>query len=170
MCLGDVGDVVDERLVVLIDQHNHAVACCELPNQIPQVFLVVTPRQGNSVLCGQFCQVLGQLLLQFGGILYAQETEVHVQHGMLIPVVITLRDPQAVEQRPPPLKDGFQRREQQALAKATRPRKKVDLTLADQAVDGGRFIYVEVASLHNFAKGLDANRQWSEHLATLLRI
>ena len=155
LCLGDVFDVVYDWLVVLVYQHRHAIAICELFDEGDELIIVSPWFYLYATLASDALEVIADALLQLLRCAHSELTEIYADDGILFPGVIALRDPQSHEQFPPPLKDCLQRREQQTFAKATGTGEKIDpLGIAHHLVNPAGFVNVQESAFDDVAKCL----------------
>ena len=158
---GDVGRVegVQNRLVVLVDQHHHAPAgpCVQRAEQIAEPFgrRVVLHRDPGVLSRG------GQLRHRAGAhvprLAEVSAAEVEPHDGMAQRPVPAVVDVQSREQRLVALEQLLQGVQQQALAEAPRARQEPVLALVQQAGDEAGLVDVVAVLLAQLAEGLQAD-------------
>ena len=116
-------------------------------------------------------QIIIQDFLQALQIVILLYVEVQVQYGVRYPILFQLFHGQSVEQLLLSLEVGFQRGDEQALAKTARTTQKIITASLHHFMHQGRLINVEITVLTNFLEILDADgKNLIAHILLLLYI
>ena len=152
---------VQDRLVVLVDQHHYRVPGLPL-QRADQMTKAdrrsVVARLDTRRLRG-IVQLRRHVLVKPARFLVAPGAEVEPQDGMArgpVPVVVNL---EPLEQRLVALEQLLDRVQEQALAEAPRARQEIVLPFTDQPPEIGGLVDVVALCFPNLAEGLHADRQ-----------
>ena len=160
-----VGDVVQDRLVVLVHQHHDPLAelRVRLLDQVGQITCQILRRQIGWRWQAQRhavdAQVAPDAVIQPHGGLRHAVRKTDADHWMPPCPVPARLGRQPLEQRPLPLEQRLERVQQQALAETARAAQEVVLARLDQVDGHARLVHVVVVVLADLAEGLDADRQ-----------
>ena len=158
---------VEDRLVVLVDQHHDppAGAFVQRLQQMPETGRRGLAAGGNPKRPLQVAQPRRRLPRELAGFAEVTAAEAEADDGMAdrpVPPVVNLK---ASEQGFGPLEQLLDGVEQQALAEPPRARQEVVLAPVDQSSDIGGLVDVVVALFADLAERLDADRQLAPHPA-----
>ena len=151
---------VEQRLVVLVNQHHAAFA-----RGVVHVCQQFTKPLAVGIICVRLKAILlfptldkpFHNALQGPGLSKVRAVKVHVKHRVALPVLFERIDGQSLEQFALPLKVVFERRHKQTLAKSPRATQKVGLSAFHELVNQVGLVYVEISIFDDALKVLYAN-------------
>ena len=151
---------VEQRLVILVNQHHAAFA---------RGFVHMRQQLRKAVACAQLF-VGGKVILRFPlgyiilhlvgqchAVLKVRAVKVHMKHRVALPILFERIDGQPLEQFAFPLKVVFERRHKQALAKSPRATQEVGLSAFHELVNQVGLVNVEISIFDDALKVLYAN-------------
>lgn len=160
--------VVEDRLVVLIDQHHHPLTTVpmRLLDQLAKTACDGAVLQRDAQRLGFGPQQFGDMQIKRFTAVQHAIGEAQTNHRMLhLPVPLVV-DIEPLEQRLAALEQAAQGVEQQALAEAPRPGEEVVAALFHQPMEHWRLVDIVVATLAQLVEGLNTDGQF---LASALR-
>ena len=149
---------VEYRLVILVNEH-HAAAARLLVDGSQHFRKAVAAAQlllaaGQAVFLLPLRHQEINLLLQLARVGKVGAVEVHMKHGVSLPLRLQPLDGQPLEQLLAPLEVVLQGRHQQALAEAARAAQEVNLAFVRQFVNQLCLVHVDVSVFDYLVKAL----------------
>ena len=163
VCPGDLRRIqrVQDRLVVLVDQHRHRLSGAPVQGFQQQCetsgsCVVLGTRQSRMPFGGG--ELFHEVGFQMTGLLEVAGSEAQAQHRMAHRPIPVLVDVEALEEPLVAFEQLLQRIQEQALAEAPRAGEEVVSTGVQQSPDVGGLVDVVAVVLPDLAEGLNADR------------
>jgi hypothetical protein len=164
--LVDIGDVVEDRLVVFVDQHDHALAgrLVGADDQLGEAAgdaLVASQQHAEALDSPPGAR--GSRMSSASRLVEHAACEVEPDDRVAARPVPMLMDMQPAKQRLAALEQLFQGIQEQALAEAARARQEEIGAAFGQARGMRGLVDVDIALLDDLAEGLDADGELLQH-------